>query len=125
MSKKTIDTFWVSNISNRNVSLYDLGLTIPAGKSVNLLDRKHYFFNKEELVSSAVSGSLFKKKDKIVVRKVPPVFESVVKLEVSTYSMPFKVRSTVQTTEQNYDELDISDEAFAEQNADLIDQYNK
>src|SRR5574338_1468911 len=70
--KKEIPAFWLTNISNANVSLADLNLTIKAFSSVNLLDKKHYKYTLEQLEKSQESGSLFNKRDRIVVRNVPP-----------------------------------------------------
>lgn len=117
------EQFWVSNISNMNVSLSDLGLTIPAHKSVNLLDKRHYSFNKEDLILSATSGSLFKKKSKVVVRKIPPAIEAPKIPEVDHNAIvPSRRRSIIQIEKIQYEELDISDDTFAQQAADLIDQ---
>lgn len=115
--------FLVSNISDMNVSLSDLGLTIPARKTVNLLDKRHYSFTEEELTLSATSGSLFKKKAKVVVRKVPPIFETRQLVEVDHNAVvPSRRRSAVQITEERHEELEVSDDIFAEQMADLTDQ---
>ncbi len=70
MSKK--NEFWASNVSKLNVSLRDLGITIPSMKVVNLLNDKHYNFNIEQLELSATSGSLYNKRDKILIRQVAP-----------------------------------------------------
>jgi len=120
---KFSEQFWVSNISNLNVSLTDLGLTIPARKTVNLLDKKHYSFNKEELVKSATSGSLYKKKHNVVVRKVPPVTETKKMLEIDyNAAVPSRRRSVVQIENIRHEELELSDDIFAQQMADLTDE---
>lgn len=121
------DQFWVTNISNRDVSLSDLGLSIPAFKTVNLLDKRHYNFSLEELELSEKSGSIFRKKSKIKKRKVPPTIEKKQILEVDFNAVvPSRRRSIVKIEEVYYEELDISDDAFAEAAADLADQnYNK
>ena len=90
--KKLEEQFWVMNISNRNVSLSDLGLTIPAFKTVNLLDSKHYSLDKETLEASAESGSLYKKKSKIKKCKVIPdqqIYKSNL-LEINTNAKTVK-----------------------------------
>lgn len=58
--------FYVINISNRNVSLRDLYLTIPKYKKINLLS-KHYNYTLDQLIKSATSGSLYKKRNKILL----------------------------------------------------------
>lgn len=55
--------FWVTNISDTNITLGDLGMSFPARKSINLLDDKHFTFTLEQLEESAKSGSLFDKRD--------------------------------------------------------------
>lgn len=120
---KFSEQFWVSNISNMNVSLTDLGLTVPARRTVNLLDARHYNFNKEELILSATSGSLFKKKNKVVVRKIPPVVEAKKMLEVDFNAIvPSRRRSIVQIEHIRHEELELSDDIFAQQMADLTDE---
>lgn len=124
MSKNVYtDSFWVSNITDRNVSLTDLGLTIPAYKSVNLLDTKHYSLTREELETSAKSGSLFLKCRKVVVRQVPPVIEKKQFVEIDYNAVaPTRRRSAVKIEHISYQELDIPDELFAQEAADLIDR---
>jgi hypothetical protein len=118
---KDKQSFWITNISNRNVSLADLNLTVKAFSSVNLLDKKHYDYNLEQLNTSATKGSIFKKKDKIVVRQVAP---EVIKMNVpflkETY-IPSRERSTYVIKDENYEELNISDEEFAAENAEIIE----
>lgn len=116
--------FWVTNISNRNVSLADLNLTIKAFSSVNLLDKKHYSFTIEQLLQSEAIGSIFNKKNKIVVRKVPP---QTIKMNVPTLSetyIPSRERSVYSIKEEKYEELNLSDEDFAKENADIIELDN-
>jgi hypothetical protein len=45
MQKKPEETLWIANISDRNVSLSDLGITIKAYSNINLLDKKNYLLN--------------------------------------------------------------------------------
>ena len=120
------EQFWVTNVSNMNVSLADLALSIPARKTVNLLDRRHYSFTKEQLEASETSGSLFKKQSKIKKRKVPPVTETRQMVEVDFNAVvPSRRRSVVQIEHIQYDELELSDDLFAEQTADLTDENKK
>ncbi len=117
------EQFWVTNISNMNVSLADLALSIPARKTVNLLDARHYSFNREQLVISATTGSLFKKQSKIKIRKVPPVIETRQMLEVDFNAIvPSRRRSIVQIENIQYEELELSDDIFAQQVADFTDE---
>ncbi len=123
--KKEAITFWVTNISNRNVSLADLNLTIKAYASVNLLDMRHYQYKIEQLKTSVESGSIFKKRDKIIVRKVAPeVLKANVPLTRETF-IPTRERSLLSIKEENYEELNVSDEEFAKDNADTADADTK
>jgi hypothetical protein len=118
-------TFWLTNISNRNVSLADLNLTVKAYSTVNLLDKKHYQYTLEQLVKSAESGSLFKKRDKMVVRKIAPeILKANVPLSRETF-IPSRERSLFVIKEENYEELNVSDEQFAQENADIVDLDSK
>lgn len=119
MKNKPILTFWVSNISNRNVSLSDLNLTIKAHCSVNLLDSRHYNFTLEQLINSASKGSIFKKRNIIFVRKVPPyVQKNSIQIDPNAI-IPDRNRSLYKHKEEKYEELSITDEQFAEEDANL------
>lgn len=110
--------FWITNISNRNVSLTDLNLTIKAFSSVNLLDKKHYEYSPEQLQASATSGSLAKKRDKLVVRQFAP---TIIKKNTAfnrESMIPTRERSLYNIKEEHYEELAVSDEDFAKDNAD-------
>lgn len=130
--KKESPTFWVTNISPMNVSLADLNLTIKAYSSVNLLDKKHYQYTLEQLIKSVEAGSIFKKRDKIVVRKIAPeILKANVPLTRETF-IPTRERSLLSIKEENYEELNLSeadqkksDEEFAKANADLADADSK
>jgi hypothetical protein len=120
------EQFWVTNISNMDVSLADLALSIPARKTVNLLDRRHYSFTIEQLEISHASGSLFAKNKKIKKRKIPPVTETRQMVEVDFNAVvPSRRRSIVKIEHIQYDELELSDDLFAEQTADLTDENKK
>lgn len=121
MKKAPPRTFWVTNISDRNVSLCDLGLTIRAGATVNLLDSRHYHLTEQQLETSAATGSIATKNDKIKVRKVPPsTLKTVPKLQETSF-IPSRKISRVEVIPPKHVELDMSDEKFAEQNADLAE----
>lgn len=110
--------FWITNISNRNVSLTDLNLTIKAFSSVNLLDKKHYEYSLEQLQASVKSGSLAKKRDKLVVRQFAP---TIIKKNTAfnpESMIPTRERSLYNIKEEHYEELAVSDEDFAKDNAD-------
>lgn len=128
MKKETI-TFWVTNCSNRNVTLADLALNIKAYTSVNLLDKRHYKYTLEQLEKSEKEGSIFNKKTFIKKRLTPPV---IVKEEMPFLKdtvIPSRERSTLVIKEMHYKELDISEddrkkkeeEEYANDNAELAD----
>jgi hypothetical protein len=118
--KKTNKEFWVTNLSNRDVSLADLNLTIKAFTSVNLLGKK-YNYTLEQLEKSVASGSIFRKRDKIVKRTFPPEFIKMNIVNMSDANIPSRERSVLEIKEEKYEELMVSDEEFAKENADLID----
>lgn len=128
--KKQPDTFWVTNLSNRNVSLTDLNLTIKAFSTVNLLDMKHYQYTRAQLEKSAASGSIFKKNKMLCVRKVAPeVFDMNIPFLYETY-IPSRERSILVIKEEKYEELDLmeqkaDDEKFAAENAETADLDQK
>jgi hypothetical protein len=114
-------TFWITNTCSRNVSLADLDLTIKAYTSVNLLDTKHYNFTLEQLQKSLASGSIFNKRNRIVLRNIPP---EIIKdsMPISRDSIiPSRERSILSIKQEEYDELRVSDEEYAKENAELID----
>ena len=122
---KESPTFWLTNISSMNVSLSDLNLTVKAYSSINLLDTRHYQYTLEQLQKSAASGSIFKKRNKLVVRKIAPeILKANVPLMRETF-IPTRERSTLSIKEEKYEELNVSDEEFAKENADTAELDNK
>lgn len=119
--------FWISNISKRDVIIGDLRVCVPARKSVNLLDSRHYSLTEEEIIASLKDGSLAKRQDIIKIRKVPPPKYQGRQIEVSDLAIPRAVRSAVKVEQVEYEELDIPDEQFASDQADLpeYDKYTK
>lgn len=118
MRKTKENEFWVSNISDRNVCLSDLALTIPSRKNVNLLDSKHYSYQKEQLELSAASGSLYAKSKLLKIRQVAP--EQLILPGPTLSKMPrFIAQNTARTgiivEETVYPELSVNDEKFADE----------
>lgn len=112
---------WVINISNRNVSLTDLNLTIRALTSVNLLDKKHYQYSIKQIQDSITSGSLFKKRDIIKIRQSAP---TIIKKNMSVAinaQIPSRDRSIFTIKKENYEELNVTDEQYAELNAEMAE----
>lgn len=106
-------TFWITNISNRNVTVSDLAISIPAMSSVNLLDKKHYHLTEEQLIASATSGSILKKKHFLAVRRVPPQMIPKEQITKDPNSIiPSRSTSTYEIKQQTYEELSIGDETI-------------
>lgn len=117
--------FWLTNLSKMRVSLADLNLTIKPYATINLLDKKHYHYTEKELIESARSGSIFKKRKILSVRSVAPE-EIKNKIKISTESTIIsRERSVLNIKEEFYEELNVSDELFAEQNADIAEMDTK
>lgn len=114
-------TFWITNISSRNVSLADLNLTVKAFTSVNLLDNKHYYYTLEQLQKSAQNGSLAKKNNLIKIRQIEPDHITVNVPFIQETYIPSRQRSIYDIKEEKYEELNISDEEFADQNAEIAE----
>lgn len=121
-------TFWITNMSSRNVTLADLALNIRAYTTVNLMDSKHYTYTLEQLLKSKESGSLFHKRDKISVREVPPEqIKEIIPINKDAV-IPSRQRSILEIEHKEYEELKVSendqkmqDEIYALENADLAE----
>lgn len=131
-SMKTLfkQEFWVTNTSPRNVTLADLALNIKAFSTVNLLDKKHYNYTLDQLLKSQAEGSLFHKRDKVVVRKLPPPPKGQQNQMpvLRDASIPDRQRSLYKINETEYEELKVNDEdrkkqdeLYAQENADLAE----
>jgi hypothetical protein len=122
-------TFWVSNMTPRNVTLADLALNIKAFSTVNLLDKRHYSYTLEQLLKSKESGSLFAKSAQISVRNVPPPIKKKEELPiVRSAFMPTRARSVLEVENKDFADLILSDEdqkkqdeIYAQENADLAE----
>ena len=113
--------FWITNISPLNVTLADLALNIKARSSVNLLDEKHYKYTLEQIQKSATSGSIFKKRDKIVIRRLAPIIDKENIAINREAIIPSRERSIFSFKEEEYEELKVSDDEYAKENAELAD----
>lgn len=112
--------FWITNISKKDVRLADLSLHIPAGKNMNLLDSRHFHYTEEQLEESKNSGSLSKKSKLIKVRKVepePPLPGGKYVSKVPIF-MKYKVRGIDDIEEPYFEELQVSEEKFADELTD-------
>ena len=121
-------SFWVINISKQNVCLADLGLTVPVGRSMDLLDKRHFSYTLEQLKKSHESGSLYKKQKKVLVRNKPSEIPVKPGVYISKQPIPSRHRSAVKVEEPKYEELNFSDERFADDFSSfdqMNDSFNK
>lgn len=121
-----MEEFWIRNISNRNVCIGDLRLSIPPFVAINLFDTKRYRISKEDIQKSFISGSLSKKKDYII--KINNKLESIHNLNIKLSEIPIlhkPRKNVVEVTQEIHDELLISDEDFAKENADFAEDDRK
>jgi hypothetical protein len=116
--ENAMNEYWITNISKQDINLSDLGLTLKAFSTVNLLDKKHYFYTLEEILNSVISGSISKRKSKILIREKSPIINVNNMLIDKDSVIPSRERSLYSIKEENYEELNVSDEKFAEENAD-------
>lgn len=122
MSGKPLKSFWITNVSKRDVSLADLNVTIRSFTSVNLLDSKHYQLTESQIQNSLNGGSLAKKSDKIKLRLAPPPSNKATSILKQETALPSRARSGIPTIVPQYDELDVSDDAIAEELAETAEQ---
>ncbi len=121
-SKYLSDTFWVTNVSDRNVCLSDLALTIPARRSMNLLDSRNFSYTYEQLEASATEGSLFTKRDKIKLGITHRQIVDDNTIEISTQPIQTRKRSAVVIKEPEYQDWLYSDEEFADEMSEEIEE---
>jgi len=121
--------FWVTNVSNRNVTLADLACSIKAFTTVNLADMRRYGLTMAQLQKSEESGSLFLKRNTIIPRNIVPPKEPEKTIPIlhNAY-IASRTKSVFEIKEVKYEELEVSDdkeiqqkidEQYASENADL------
>jgi len=93
-------------------------------RSINLLDKNHYkHITEEQLTKSSSSGSLFAKSKYVVVRKFAPgtPMKTYIPLQENA-TFPTRQRSVIDFEKPVYDELNVSDEEYAEENAEIAEE---
>jgi len=115
--------YWITNITylngkkyRANILVQDLQLLIRPGQSYDLLNKKHFSYTLDQINKSAESGSLYKKRDKIKIRKVAPkviVVPGVYLVDMPNFVKP--LRSQVEIIEPKYEELEISAEEMIDE----------
>lgn len=122
--------FWITNVSNLDIGVSDLNITIRANSCINLMDSKHHSYKLQQLIDSYTKGSLYKKRDKLFVRKIPPPQPSKPFVINNNSTIPSRSKSIIEYIENNYEELNVpssedslrkSEEIFAAGNVDLVD----
>jgi len=113
------DSFWITNITKKAHHLPDIGVLIYPMRSWNLLDRRHYQLTREQLEKSQASGSLFSKKNAVVVRQMAPNPDAPLYIPFKKDAIyPSKQRSSLELENIKYEELDVPDDVYAADNAD-------
>lgn len=117
------ESLWITNISKRLIDIPDLNIFVPPMSHINLLDKKHYNLTKEEILTSAKSGSISAKKASIIVRKTPPNTKPTFRIDLEDNpNIPSRQRSVVAIENISYEELNVSDDEYAAENADMAEQ---
>jgi len=122
--KKSKEELWVSNISNTDVSLSDLGITIQKYTTVDLFNFKKYpFLNKQLVIQSIQTGSISKRPNKLIIRLLPPEKKKIKNLPVSDKPLTGSLyqKNAVKVDKEVFEELDLPDEVYAEENADFAE----
>lgn len=106
--------FWITNITNTDIHLSDLNVTIRAKASVDLL-HKQYKLTLEQINKSQSNGSISKRAGKLFKRNLPPEKVKEQIIEKSQVPLLRPRRSVLEITEKKYSELEMSDEEYANQ----------
>jgi hypothetical protein len=87
---------------------------------MNLLDDKHFSYTLEQLELSKTSGSLFKKGRLIKIRQVEPdpPLPAGKYLSKTPMFMRYQVRGLADVEEPYFEELQVSEETFADEMTD-------
>jgi hypothetical protein len=116
------DALWITNISKKAIHLSDLNVVIRPFTSLNLIDKRHSDLTRAQVEKSEKSGSLCRYKNYVVVRKIAPGIEPKMYLPFDKDAVfPTKHRSTVEPDNVKYEELEVSDDSFAADNAELAE----
>jgi hypothetical protein len=129
--KNKQEELWITNINRfQDITVGDLALKVPRGRSINLLAKKKnglslYNITRKQIDKSFENGSLFKKglyikrRDVAPEVVVPPSIEVAPVLDVSSTR---NVRKPPEIEKIDFPDLDadeVSEEEFASENADM------
>jgi len=126
--KKKNKEIWVTNINtSKDLLIDDLGITIKAGSSINLLNGRYTYITEDDINLSIASGALKKKGRILKVRVVAPVFFNPVipkEFVKGNFGDLRNLRPIKPLEERSFEDLDFddnekSDEEFAMENADF------
>jgi hypothetical protein len=130
---KNKQELWITNVNRfQDITLGDLAITIPRGRSINLLATKKnglslYNVTQKQIDKSFASGSLYKKSLHIKKREVAPeVFVNNIEVApILDMSSSRTVRKPPEIEKLEFPDLDMednstsTDEAFAAETADM------
>lgn len=111
--KSRTSGIWLTNISNKDIYLPDLGIKVCSMTSINILSNKP-LYSVQDIEDSINKGSIAKNKNKIFVRFSKPekLKPSRADDTISNQHIPDRARSTEKIVEQVYEELQITDDIF-------------
>lgn len=118
---------WVTNVTKRDILVGDLGVKIPAMRTVDLLDNRHSILTLDKVKKSLESGSLARrlatKPKQILIRQSEPEPPLARQIDLSKVTFPNKKRSTIKFEEKVFEELELDstpedEELFAEEMAE-------
>lgn len=113
-------SIWITNISNKDIHISDLGLVIKSYSSIKLLNNSRLPLAEEQILKSINSGVISKKKELIIGNNTPNQIV-VQKKEISTNTIPDRSRSLKEIKEEKYEELNLSDEEYINQISEIIE----
>ena len=131
MSNQNKKSFWITNLTKKDLRLGDLGISIKARSSINLLG--NYKLKPEQIYNSVINGSIARKVEihQLSIRKIPPIeFKNHIQVDLSNF-IPDRAKVLVDHKTVEYEELKVIDQdkeeqkideyKFAAEEADLLD----
>lgn len=113
-------SLYIKNISKQDIHLSDLGIIIKSFKTINLYNIHRFHFTEEQINNSIKSGSIFKRKNKIIfIENLESITKSNTYIKTSKDNLLYdKNRSLIERKKIKIDDLD-DDLDFAIENSDL------
>ena len=119
---------WITNISRKAIHIVDIGVYIYPGKTINVMDKKHYKNVSEDMIERSYnSGSIKEKMERraISVRFTNPSTNYFVRLENFNSNVvegfPSKKRSVINIEKPNYEELDVLDSTSTDEAVEIAE----